>query len=192
MRGGECDEKESYLFQVFPGTNATKRCPCFCYLPSIFPRYKCYKKMSMFLVIGGTLDWIGFTLVFLFTDRTSLMFVLYTMFGFFVIPLQSVGVEQGSVTTYPVPEEISAGLMLVLGNFYGFVMVLCFGGWIAGGRSALVCWVNVGVLCVACVCVCWSKVVVKRGHGEGEGDGAGKADGGGGTGRRNGKRLDTM
>ena len=127
-------------------------------------KYKCYKIVSVFLVIGGMVIWICFTIVFLFTDLITVMFVLYAMFGFFTIPLQSVGVEQVSVTTFPVPEEISAGLMLLLGNLYGFAMVLCFGAWIENGRSEIVCYVIVGLLVLASVCVCWSKVVVRKIH----------------------------
>lgn len=120
--------------------------------------------MSVFLVVGALVDWTAFTVVFLLTDYRILLFTLYALFGFFTIPLTSVGVEQCSVSTYPVPEEISGGIVLMFGNLYGFVGVLFLGEWVQHGRSDIVCYITIGLLCASLLFVCLSKVKLKKLH----------------------------
>lgn len=128
----------------------------------IVDKYKCYKGMSIFLVAASLIDWIAFTLVLLLTDYTIVLFVLYTFLGLFTIPLTSVGVVQGSVTTYPVPEETSGGIMLIIGNLYGFVFVFFLGGWVTLGKIGVVCYITIGLLTAALIFVSVSRVNLKK------------------------------
>ena len=128
----------------------------------IVDKYKCYKLMSTFLVVGSLLDWIAFTLILLLTNSTVVLFFIYSLFGFFTIPLASVGVEQSSVTTYPVPEETSGGIMLIIGNLYGFVLVLLLGELVQQDKIAIVCYITIGLFAVALLFVSVSRVKLKK------------------------------
>ena len=91
-----------------------------------FPRYK---EIAVTISISLVLSLAGFSLFLLHFQNFTVLFFLFCLFNLALIPFLSSGLAQIAEITYPISEELSSTIPLVLGNFYGFVSTYFF-GWL--------------------------------------------------------------
>jgi len=82
-----------------------------------------YKKRTPFLraaVLGATLGLVGIT----FAGTYWLILCSAFTFGFFLLSAGPLGFQYGAEVTYPAPEGTSNGLMLLMGQISGIIIIL--------------------------------------------------------------------
>ena len=65
-----------------------------------------------------------FFVVSLHKNETDLMYVVFALMGLCMIPLLPATMENAAECTYPIPEELSTGVLLIGGNLIGIPIVL--------------------------------------------------------------------
>lgn len=128
----------------------------------IIDKFRCYKLLSVILVFFALISWIVFTFMILHSNSEFGLFVAYCFVGFFGIPYFSIGIEQVAEMTYPVPEGTSSAIILIFGNIYGFLFILFFGAWVDKGKLPIVCYITIGVYCVAFFFTVVAKMRLQR------------------------------
>ena len=91
-----------------------------------FPRYK---EVAIVISVSSVLSLAGFSVLLLYFQNFVALFFFFCLFNVALIPFLGSGLTQLAEITYPVSEELSSTIALVLGNFYGFVSTYFF-GWL--------------------------------------------------------------
>ena len=128
--------------------------------------FKAYQFMSLLLTFGAVVAWTCFTFALLHWKTTVSLYVCYSCVSLFGAPFFVVGIEYAAEVTYPVSESISSAIILMLGNLYGFLMVLFLGGWIEKGRLGVCAYVAAGFYAICFLLVCFVKQKLKRSEAE--------------------------
>ena len=128
----------------------------------IIDRFHAYQLCSMALTFGVLVAWTLFALSVVRWKSTIALFVTYALVSLFGAPFFVVGIEYTAEITYPVSESLSSAIILLLGNLYGFLMVLFFGSWIEKGHLAFSTYFVIGVYSACFVLVCFIKENLKR------------------------------
>ena len=89
--------------------------------------YHTFRLIAVLLNFFSMLVWLAFVLVLTNTTDFTSMFILYVAVGIFGVPYFASGIEQAAEMTYPVSEETSSTIILILGNLYGFIFVVTLG-----------------------------------------------------------------
>jgi MFS transporter, FLVCR family, feline leukemia virus subgroup C receptor-related protein len=118
-------------------------------------------------------------LFFLSSLRSNATIALYAssaILGSFLIPLLPTSLEAAAETTYPIPEDTSACLLLVMGNYVGFVLILALQpllnlsfvadcSTLLTPTAAIIC----AFMLIAAACIAIFKANYKRQQAEGRG-----------------------
>ena len=96
---------------------------------------KRYKSISVATFLACTVSLLVFTFVLVYTDNFTLVYVSFSIFGFFSYPYMTVGLEHAAEITYPVPEGITSGILLLFGNMYAIILTFICGAIIDEGYS---------------------------------------------------------
>src|SRR5690349_10468092 len=65
------------------------------------------------------------------TKSFALICIVFGALGFFLLPLMPICIECAALCTYPVPEEISTGVLMMIGNLFGFIGTLAISNYVA-------------------------------------------------------------
>ena len=82
--------------------------------------YRPALKTGFFLATLSTLVFV----IALQKDQTTLMYFVFGLMGLCMIPLLPATMENAAECTYPIPEELSVGILLIGGNILGIPIVL--------------------------------------------------------------------
>lgn len=125
-------------------------------------RYTRYKEVAIVLSISSVLSVAGFSVVLLYFKNFTALFALFCVFNVMNLPFLSSGLTQIAEITYPVSEELSSTVPLILGNFYGFVAIYLFGWLIDKGFVQLSYTIMTGFLALAMIFIFIAKVPRNR------------------------------
>ncbi|MCF7825412.1 MAG: MFS transporter [Candidatus Marinimicrobia bacterium] len=89
-------------------------------VPLIAEHYNKRTPLIRVAIIGATPGLIGVT----FTAEYSLIILAAFFFGFFLLGVGPLGFQYGAEITYPAPEGMSNGLMLLVGQISGVMFIL--------------------------------------------------------------------
>ena len=128
----------------------------------VLDKCKKHQCIAIFLNFSSTIMWMAFTLILTKTDSFLGAFIMFSVFGAFGYPYYASGLEQAAEMTYPVPEEISSALILILGSLYGLIFNLVLGYLISVGCSEIALYSMAGLYLLATVIACGSKTELKR------------------------------
>lgn len=95
-------------------------------------------------------------------DQFTVLYVLYLILGVVGVPWFAAGLEQSAEMTYPVSEETSSTVILILGNAYGFVFIFTLGYAAELGYLRVVGYCMVGLYFVSSVLAAFAKTKLKR------------------------------
>ena len=138
-----------------------------CYVIGVFlDRTSRYKGVAVFLNGCSALTWLAFTMVLTQTTSFRGVFAAYVIFGTVGIPYFASGVEQAAEMTWPVPEGTSSTVILLLGNLYGFVLILGLGSLAEKGYNIEVVFVIFGLYALSTFLLCLTKTELKRSKSE--------------------------
>ena len=123
----------------------------------IIDKFHTYQMCSLALTFGVLVSWTMFALAVVRWKSTIALFITYALVSLFGAPFFVVGIEYAAEITYPVSESLSSAIILLLGNLYGFLMVLFFGSWIEKGHLAFSTYFVIGVYSTCFFLVCFIK-----------------------------------
>lgn len=123
-------------------------------------KFKAYQKTSLVLTFGVLVAWTLYTFAMLRWKTTLALYLTYGGVSFFGAPFFVIGIEYAAELTYPISEGITSAIILMLGNLYGFLLVLFLGGWLEKGRLVIVSYTVVGLyaLCFLLLCLVRQKL----------------------------------
>ena len=121
-----------------------------------------YKEIAIVISISSVLSLAGFSVILLHFQNFTALFVLFCVFNTALLPFLSTGLTQIAEVTYPVSEELSSTVPLILGNFYGFLSIYLFGWLIDKGLVQLAYAIMTGFLGLAMIFVFIAKVPRNR------------------------------
>jgi len=125
-------------------------------------KFQAYQLCSLGLTFGVLVSWTMFTLSLVRWKTPVALFVTYCLVSLFGAPFFVVGIEYAAEITYPISEGLSSAIILLLGNLYGFLMVLFLGSWIEKGHLALAAYFVIGIYAVCFILVCCCKQKLNR------------------------------
>ncbi|XP_066912880.1 heme transporter FLVCR2-like [Clytia hemisphaerica] len=128
----------------------------------IIDKFQAYQICSLVLTFGVLVSWTLFALSVVRWKSTIALFVTYAMVSLFGAPFFVVGIEYTAEVTYPISEGLSSAIILLLGNLYGFLMVLFFGSWIEKGHLGFATYFVIGVYAVCFILVCFLRQTLNR------------------------------
>ena len=129
-------------------------------------RYAHHQGVAIFLNLGSFIFWLIFTLVLTKANNIQALFVIYAIYGIFGIPYFASGIEQAAEMTSPVPEGTSSAVILLLGNFYGFVLIFMLGALLEDGFPMTTLYIILGLYLITTIFVCIAKTELKRSEAE--------------------------
>lgn len=132
----------------------------------IIDKFHTYQLCSLTLTFGVLISWTMFALSIVRWKSTIALFVTYGLVSLFGAPFFVVGIEYAAEITYPISESMSSAIILLLGNLYGFLMVLFFGSWIEKGHLALSAYFVIGVYATCFLLVFFVKENLNRHNAE--------------------------
>ncbi|XP_057289612.1 feline leukemia virus subgroup C receptor-related protein 2-like [Hydractinia symbiolongicarpus] len=121
-----------------------------------------YKSISIGTFTCCSVALLIFTLLLQYGGNFTLVFVSFCIFGFFSYPYMTVGLEHAAEVTYPIPEGITSGILLLLGNIYGIILTFILGAIIEKGRADVAGYVMVVIYTLGLVVVICIKGELKR------------------------------
>ena len=125
-------------------------------------KFQCYRKLSITIVLGALLSWVGIVILFLFTKFEVAYFLVCGIAGLSSFAFISHGIVQAMEMTYPVPETTVGAIMFGVVELYNFVFVLVLGLFLDNDKIKLVLYVGAGVYFVAFLLVSITKGKLKR------------------------------
>ena len=134
-------------------------------------KFKIHQKVSILLNACSTIVWLIFILVLTQTSSFVAVFIVYGILGAVAIPYFSSGIEQAAEMTYPVPEIISSTVILIIANFYGFLLILVLGYLVDTGHVRVVGYIMFFFYILATFFSCLPTTELKRQHAEEEASG---------------------
>lgn len=121
-----------------------------------------YKSISIGTFVCCSVALLIFTLLLQYGGNFTLVFVSFCIFGFFSYPYMTVGLEHAAEVTYPIPEGITSGILLLVGNIYGIILTFILGAIIEKGRADVAGYVMVVIYTLGLVVVICIKGELKR------------------------------
>ena len=128
----------------------------------LIDRFPKYKEIAVVISISLVLSLAGFSLFLFHFQNFSVLFLLFCLFNLALIPFLGSGLAQIAEITYPISEELSSTIPLVLGNFYGFVSTYFFGWLLNKGLSQLAFALMTGFLGLGMIFIFLAKVPRNR------------------------------
>ena len=125
--------KETVGIGTMGFSNYVSTIPSFIAVGKILDKYRKYRTTASILTVGSCILWTTFVVVLTESNTFIAVYVIFVILGLFMQPFQSVGIEQAAEMTYPVSEEISTVVMVMLADGFGFIIVLVFGFIIQAG-----------------------------------------------------------
>lgn len=123
---------------------------------------KRYKSISVATFLACTTSLLAFTLILVYTDNFTLVYVSFSIFGFSSYPYMTVGLEHAAEITYPIPEGITSGILLLFGNMYAIVLTFICGAIIDKGYSDTAGFLMTGLYFIGVVVVAVVEGEMKR------------------------------
>ena len=128
----------------------------------ILDKFQCFRTVAICLNLFSLFLMLAFLTILTQMRNFTLLFVDYVLLGAFGIPFFATGIEQAAEMTYPVPEGTSSAVILIMGNLYGFVMVLFLGALIEKGRVIVAGGLMVGFYVLSTVLSVFVRTNLKR------------------------------
>ena len=100
----------------------------------ILDKFHIFRSIAIFLNLASLTLMFIFLLVLIRFPSFPILFVDYILLGAFGIPFFATGIEQVAEMTYPIQEGTSSAIILIIGNLYGFFMILLLGTLIEQGQ----------------------------------------------------------
>ena len=79
-------------------------------------------KRKIFLIIGLVLT-TPLNLVLALVENATVLYIVSIVYGFFLVSALPIGLTYGAEITYPAPEESSNGLLMMLGQLGGIILL---------------------------------------------------------------------
>ena len=124
--------------------------------------YAGYKTVSVILNAGSAIFWLLFSTVLTTSKNFDLLFVIFVLYGTMGIPYFASGIEHAAEMTFPVPENTSSAVILLLGNLYGFIFMYVFGALIEYGYPWTTLHLILGLYVISTALAYFSKMKLKR------------------------------
>lgn len=124
--------------------------------------YHVYRLTAVLLNVLSMLVWLSFVLVLTNTADFTGIFALYVAVGVFGVPFFASGIEQAAEMTYPVSEETSSTIILILGNLYGFIFIAVLGMEAEINHTKIAGYAMVGLYFISTVLAFFTKTELKR------------------------------
>ena len=121
-----------------------------------------YRLHSIVTFAACAVSMLAFTVFLWYHDNFILIFVIYCVFGFFSYSYMSVGLEYAAEMTYPVPEGITSGILLLFGQIYGVILTYGIGYAIEKGREDLGGYIMAGTYLLGLFMFALMKAPLKR------------------------------
>lgn len=134
----------------------------FIFLGLLLDRYHKYQLTAFLLNLISMIFWLVWVIVLTHTNSFNAIYILYVFLGLFFVPYFACGIEQAAEMTYPVSEETSSSVILVLGNIYAFIFIVALGVLAQSGYVQLVGYLLVGMYFVSTVTSALAKTELKR------------------------------
>lgn len=132
----------------------------------IIDRYQRYKIIAVFLFTASVFSMTGLFILLLYFQNFVVLFVIFCILNTAMVPFLSSGLEQLAEITYPVSEDLSSTVPLILGNFYGFVFVYAF-GWLVDKNLLQIAYpIMISICALGLVLVMVAKVPMNRSKAE--------------------------
>lgn len=129
---------------------------------AIVDKNKCYQKFSLFLTFGTVVAWTFFSLVLLHWKVYYWVYVSFNLLCFVGVPFIVIGLEYAAELTYPVPEDLAAAIIYIVGNMYALIYVTALGYLIDTGKLEHVCYIVLGLYALSFILMCFVKQRLKR------------------------------
>lgn len=134
----------------------------FVFIGLLLDRFHKYQLTAVLLNLTSMILWLVFVVVLTNTKQFDLLYVIYVLLGLCFVPYFAVGIEQAAEMTYPVSEEISSSVILVLGNVYAFILIIALGVLAQSGYVLVVGYLMVGMYAVATLLASLAKTDLNR------------------------------
>ncbi|XP_066915277.1 heme transporter FLVCR2-like [Clytia hemisphaerica] len=125
-------------------------------------RTRCYKLVSIGTFIACSVSLLTFTLILIYSGNFILVYVSFSIFGFFSYPYMTIGLEHAAEITYPISEGLTSGILLLFGNMYAITLTFICGAIIDKGRSDIAGYLMTVLYLVGMVTVILMKGELKR------------------------------
>ena len=125
-------------------------------------RYQKYQLTAVLLNVSSMMLWLTFVLVLKYTSSLTSLYIIYFALGLVALPFNATGLETAGEMTFPVSEEISSSVLLVVSNFYTFLMIYGFGMLTAAGYVTTTGFAMVALYGVSSVFAGLSKIELRR------------------------------
>ena len=132
----------------------------------IMDRYQKYKIIAVFLFTASVFSMTGLFILLLYFQNFVILFIIFCILNIAMVPFLSSGLEQIAEITYPVSEDLSSTVPLILGNFYGFVFVYAFGWLVEKNLLQIVYPVMISICALGLLLVIVAKVPMNRSKAE--------------------------
>ena len=93
----------------------------------VVDKFPLHKLVSVILLLLSFILWLVFFIVLTNTDYFELLFLLYIFFGAVNLPMLALSMEHAAQMTYPITEETSASVLIILSNVMGLVLMYVIG-----------------------------------------------------------------
>ena len=125
-------------------------------------KFKCYRSLSILIVLGALLSWVGITALLLFTKYELAYFIVFGVAGVFFLAFMSHSIVQVAEMTYPIPESTTGAVMFNVANMYAFIFILVLGPLVDQGNIKLVLYIGIAIYFLSFFLVVLTKVELKR------------------------------
>lgn len=123
-----------------------------------------YKFISIGTFLACGLSLLTFTLILVYSGHFVMVYVSFSIFGFFSYPYITVGLEHAAEITYPISEGFTSGILLLVGNMYAIILTFICGEVINKGRSDIAGYLMTSLYVIGLLIVAFMKGELKRLH----------------------------
>lgn len=121
-------------------------------IPSLSDRYRRRTPFIIIAILGATLGLAGITYM---TSYASLLISAFVL-GFFLLSAGPIGFQYGAEVTYPTPEGTSNGLLLLMGQISGIILIVGMDAFKSPATGSMTLPLNVLIgLMVLCLLLCF-------------------------------------
>lgn len=134
----------------------------FIFIGLLLDRYHKYQLTAIILNLTSLIVWLVWVVVLTNTKSFTAIYIIYVLIGLFFVPYFAVGIEQAAEMTYPVSEETSSSVILVLGNVYAFIFIVALGVLAETGYVNLVGYLMAGMYFISTILSMVAKTDLNR------------------------------
>lgn len=132
----------------------------------LLDKFSAHQLTAVLLNFFSMCVWLAFILCLVNMNHFTTLYILYVVLGIVGIPYFASGMEQAAEMTYPVSEETSSTIILILGNLYGFIFIYTLGVAAEYGYVKVVGFTMVGLYCLSTLFALFAKTELNRTNAE--------------------------